>query len=375
VRTCAGVATGKLRGLRLPIAPTHSTIGAGCILVAIMCCIPASPARADADAPRDAPVAKRVFAFYYPWYGRPGGASGAKRWVHWEDVDADKRTIGSSTHYPTLGPYDSHDEQIITQHAKWSKQAKLDGWIVSWWGHDTFEDRAMPRLLDLAAKHQLTIAAYHERVPEPIGVDSFVADVERLIDRYGKHPAYLKLGGRPVVFVYIRTIEQLGPAGVREAGKRLADRAALIGDVLGRGKWRETSSAFAGLYAYNTAGRLRNATAHQADAVAADQYRPWVALARAHHAVATLTVIPGYDDTKIRTPGLVAPRHDGALYRAQWRRAIEARPDWILITSFNEWHEGSDIEPSVEHGEKYLNLTAEMVEQFKADARTHAPSR
>jgi len=90
--------------------------------------------------------------------------------------------------------------------------------------------------------------------------------------------------------------------------------------------------------------------------------------------ISTTTVIPGYDDTKIRTPGLVAERHDGQSYRTQWQRAIEADPHWVLITSFNEWHEGSEIEPSLEDGRQYLDLTAEYATPFKAAPRATHPA-
>jgi hypothetical protein len=36
-----------------------------------------------------------------------------------------------------------------------------------------------------------------------------------------------------------------------------------------------------------------------------------------------------------------------------------------LITSWNEWHEGSEIEPSVEHGDRELRTTAEFAPKFK----------
>ncbi|HEX30581.1 TPA: hypothetical protein ENG04_10925, partial [Candidatus Poribacteria bacterium] len=58
---------------------------------------------------------KLVLAFYYPWYGNPQ-VSG--RWVHWSGMDQEKKEIASSTHYPTLGPYDSHDPKLCDQHAK-----------------------------------------------------------------------------------------------------------------------------------------------------------------------------------------------------------------------------------------------------------------
>ena len=63
---------------------------------------------------------------------------------------------------------------------------------------------------------------------------------------------------------------------------------------------------------------------------------------------------------------MVDEREDGALYQKYWQAALDARPDWILITSFNEWHEGSEIEPSKELGDRYLKLTSEFSRQFKA---------
>ncbi|MFN3422855.1 MAG: hypothetical protein ACK40X_14170 [Armatimonadota bacterium] len=48
-----------------------------------------------------------------------------------------------------------------------------------------------------------------------------------------------------------------------------------------------------------------------------------------------------------------------------WEAAIEANPDWVLITSWNEWHEGSEIEPSVENGDRELKTTAKYALRFK----------
>ena len=53
-----------------------------------------------------------------------------------------------------------------------------------------------------------------------------------------------------------------------------------------------------------------------------------------------------------------------------WARVwASARPDWILIDSFNQWETGSEIEPSVEFGDLYLKLTAEYAARFKATER------
>ena len=91
-------------------------------------------------------------------------------------------------------------------------------------------------------------------------------------------------------------------------------------------------------------------------ALSASSFADAVRLARAHGRISCLTVIPGYDDTKIRTPGINAERQGGQTYRVLWEEAITADPDWVPITSWNEWHEGSEIEPSWEDGDAYLKL-------------------
>ena len=46
-----------------------------------------------------------------------------------------------------------------------------------------------------------------------------------------------------------------------------------------------------------------------------------------------------------------------------------AAPDYVLITSWNEWHEGSEVEPSVEYRSRALDDTATFSQQFLAGHR------
>jgi glycosyl hydrolase family 99 len=81
----------------------------------------------------------------------------------------------------------------------------------------------------------------------------------------------------------------------------------------------------------------------------------------AHHSqkIWAAGVLPGYDDTRVpgRSGTYVVQRKDGATYRASWTAAISSNPDWITITTFNEWFEGAMIEPSEHYGSLYLDLT------------------
>jgi hypothetical protein len=90
-----------------------------------------------------------------------------------------------------------------------------------------------------------------------------------------------------------------------------------------------------------------------------------VNLARKRQSIACITVIPGYDDTKIRHPGLKMDRQNGQVYRLLWQAMLDSKPDWVLITSWNEWHEGSEIEPSLEYGDAYLQLTGQLASRLR----------
>ncbi|MBW7886721.1 MAG: SH3 domain-containing protein, partial [Caldilineaceae bacterium] len=85
------------------------------------------------------------------------------------------------------------------------------------------------------------------------------------------------------------------------------------------------------------------------------------------------TVMPGYNDVKIRPGyGFATDREGGAYYARSWQAAITSHPNWIVITSFNEWPEGTYIEPSQAYGDLYLGLTAGWSSQFKAGGGTAA---
>jgi len=310
-----------------------------------------------------------VAYYYYPWYGVPDGPGGAGKTVHWGRIDAANKDIEASTNYPALGAYDSHDPNVLDQHCLWAKHAGIDAFIVSWWGHSSFSDRAMGKILDSCEHHGLTACIYYETVPKPQTSESAANDIIKVLNKYGSHTAYLKANGKPVVFVYGRALRQLGLTGWLKAieliNKKYKGGLTAIGDQFSYGAAR----VFDGLHTYNTAGRLRGMTPAAARKWAAETYRSWVQIADEAGKISALTVIPGYDDTKIREPGLTVERYGGELYRVQWEQAIEADPHWVLITSFNEWHEGSEIEPSLEYKQQYLELTTKYAKRFKAKKR------
>jgi len=69
----------------------------------------------------------------------------------------------------------------------------------------------------------------------------------------------------------------------------------------------------------------------------------------------------------IRTPSkpFKQNRADGAFYQATAEAALATNPDGLWINSWNEWVEGTYIEPGVQYGDRYLQLTAQIAARFK----------
>ena len=85
--------------------------------------------------------------------------------------------------------------------------------------------------------------------------------------------------------------------------------------------------------------------------------------------IAAGTVSPGYDDRLLdREHPTMVDRADGAFYDAQWATALAARPDWILVTSWNEFYENTHIEASVLYGQIYQMRTLLWSSRFHSAA-------
>ncbi len=309
-------------------------------------------------------VPRKVLAFYYTWYGRPERHG---RWVHWGRVEPEKHEISASTHYPARGAYDSHDPATIDYHIECAKGGGVDGFICTWWGQGGFDDRAFVTVLERAKEKDFTVTVYWETVPGSgrAKLRRAVDDLLYLLRRYASHPAFLKVDGKPVIFVYGRVMGQITMAEwqtiIRAARERYGRDFLLIAD----GYTQPNARLFDGVHTYNICGWVQRKSAEALGKLSAAAFGRSVRLAREHGKISCITVIPGYDDTKIRTPGINAARLDGATYRVLWEAAIAADPDWVLITSWNEWHEGSEIEPSFEDGDRYIKLTGPYAKRFK----------
>ncbi|MFF8382441.1 glycoside hydrolase family 71 protein [Streptomyces kanasensis] len=57
-----------------------------------------------------------------------------------------------------------------------------------------------------------------------------------------------------------------------------------------------------------------------------------------------------------------------ATLRATWNRAIEGDADWVQLTTWNDYSEGTHFAPSLHNGHAYLDLSAYYLTRFKTGA-------
>jgi hypothetical protein len=192
-----------------------------------------------------------------------------------------------------------------------------------------------------------------------------VADLRYLISRYGDDEAWLRVRGKPAIFVYDRALRSLSPADWEEVLAKVPDGTGAGAVFIADSHASEYTRVFDGASTYNITG----ITQHKSPS----EIRTWANLTFSNYVkaagpgkISTITIIPGYDDRPIGRPGVrpVTARWGGEVYRALWEEAIAASPDWVLITSWNEWHEGSEIEPSIEYGSIFLEQTAVSAQKF-----------
>lgn len=306
----------------------------------------ALPARAQAPE-------RLVLAFYYTWF--------------------DEHSWGSDrVPDQPLELYASRERAVMARHIEQAKAAGIDAFVVSWLGprvENNQTETNFRAMLDEAAARGFRLAVDFEVTSQFLGS---AADVQgalaTLLATHAQHPAYLRSDGKPVIFFW-------------RQGRFSIETWAAIRAAVDPGRnsiWIEEGtdvsplSVFDGHHLYSVTWANRTDMSYTANKFARLVRSKAAALGVPKIYVAT--VMPGYDDRKTgRSNAFAVGRENGAYYVRSWQAAIGSAPDWIVITSFNEWPEGTYIEPSRAYGSLYLDLTAQWTAVFRGSAPPPAP--
>lgn len=322
-------------------------------------------------------AADRIHIFYYNWYGAPPLQ---KEFVHWQQGGHVPPDDIGSNYFPKLGPYSSGDPAVLKQHMAWIKQAGVGTLCLTWWGRESYEERLTRGVLDAAGDAGLKVNFHLE----PYGGHTpakLADDVRYILQTYGKHPAFYRAasqGNKPMFYVFetVRHRSTAWKTALDELRNTLPEPVLIIAQTSDLRLVEE--GGFDGGYPYDGLAPFKQPRFLSG----------WATTAKEFASAGKLfipSVGPGYwDDRAVPRGGADEPEaartRDGGkatTYDAAWQAAIDTRAPFVTITSFNEWHEGSQIEPAIAKGidgyryppyaggeTEYLTRTADWAQRF-----------
>lgn len=322
--------------------------------------------------------APHLLCHYMPWFS--GGSSAtapAHAWEHWklgpdsghphdpERRGADGRRDIASLLYPLIGPYNSGSRAVIRYHLRTAQAAGIQGFLVDWNGPGTYSDKQIPLLLDEAQKVGMKVGLFYEEKSNFVwpsyrdpknraeALNNALGDLRYVLDRYTRHPAYLKRDGLPLIFQFNGYGEgKIGPkyytpAEWNQVMARLPQKivygrqgldAAYSGSAQCRYLWWSGAREDLGF----------NAQAQQ--------------MVRAGKASLFMAMVcPGFDDTGVWGWGggpRVTPREGLSLLKDTFDHAFTGGPEIIQVVTWNDFNEGTVVEPTREEGFRDLDALA-----------------
>lgn len=330
-------------------------------------------------APRPtAPPGPLLLAHYMPWFeAKPV----QPRWGwHWtmNHFDPDQQAAGrrqAASHFrPLAGLYDSSDSNVLECQVLQMKLAGIDGVILDWYGPDDHLDygvihRNSIRMVSAVKKAGLRFAVCYEDQTVPRLISGKVIDAAQAVphgqkvmrwlsDHWLGDPAYVRLEGRPLLLVF-------GPQFYTEdqwkqilAGQPNPPMFFTLHHrrepAVGAFDWPQPAPNL-GLAAVDTFYQ---------------ESRQWpaaipVAFPRFHDI---------YKEAGVGNSLGSISDENGKTYETTLTRALQSKAAVIQLATWNDWGEGTVIEPSEEFGYRDLELTQTLRRRTIAPPLPYAAS-
>jgi hypothetical protein len=292
---------------------------------------PQSPATSPQSA---SPIP--LLAYYYIWF----------------DINSWDR---AKTDFPLLGRYSSDDRSVMQQHIRWAQAAGITGFVVSWKNTEKL-DRRLAQLVELADAEDFKLGLIYEGLDferDPLPLQQVMADLDYFIQTYASHPAF-QLFEKPLV-IWSGTW-QYSTEEVARLTEGRRDALLILASEKNQGGYERLADLVDGDAYYwssvnpetfpNYPGKL----AGMGEAV------------HAHAGLWIAPAAPGFDARGVGGAKIVE-RKEGETLRREMATALQSAPDAIGLISWNEFSENSQIEPSENYGQRYLEVLRDVQHQ------------
>ncbi|MCA9887580.1 MAG: DUF5110 domain-containing protein [Anaerolineae bacterium] len=323
---------------------------------------------AQAAAQVDRPL---LLAHYMPWYQTPD-VSGYWGW-HWTMehfnpamVDADGHPQIASQFMPLTGPYDSQDEAVLEYQVLLMKLSGIDGVIVDWYGTAHYNDyvtlnAATGKLFDMVTRAGLRFALCYEdrtvmnmvndgRLTAETAFEQGQDDLTYAGQHWFGDDAYVTYENRPLLFVF-------GPTYFRQP----SDWAAIFTNLDTQPALitLDQNMSFGALAGYPWPPMQMAGGAELFPAVLESYLERFYRNAQRGDFIVG-SAFPGfydiYEQAGVRSSYGFLDAHDGETLRQTLSMALEQRADIVQLVTWNDYGEGTMIEPTDETGYHYLEI-------------------
>ena len=329
-----------------------------------------------------------LYTHFMPWNQAPPVES-TWGW-HWtmnhfnpENMDENGKREIASHYYPLTGPYDSMDPDIMEYQVLLMKLSGIDGIIVDWygtgelWDYPAINDRtnAMFEYIEKAAlgfsicyeDQTLKNLINQNIIFEDERIDQGKADISYLENTWFTKDAYLKINNRPVLLNF-------GPQYFKQSSEWEEIFSALDASPLFFTEDNRVAPAAVGAFSWPPMWKSSDGVLTQASL---QEYLDQFSAKSAAWDYRISSAFPGFHDIYKQagvSDGYGFLDHDnGSTFQLTLNQALSDNPHIIQLVTWNDYGEGTIIEPTEEFGYSFL----EMVQNFKkqhidADFQPHA---
>ena len=237
-----------------------------------------------------------------------------------------------------LGNYSSIDDALIDAQLRLIAKAHLTAMISSWWGQGEHSDTSFAHILGRSERagspyQALRWSLYYEQESQgDPSVGQIASDLNYLKTQYFGQPGFLRVNGKPVIFVYADGGDNCG----------MVDR------------WNQAKAQVSGgvYVVLKVFSGFANCT-NQPDSW--HQYSP--AVAYSLQGSYSASVSPGFwmIGQSIRLG------RDLNTFTSNVRNMVASHANWQLVTTWNEWGEGTAVEPAMEFGGGYVDALCQNI--------------
>jgi hypothetical protein len=316
-----------------------------------------------------------LFVHYMPWYQAPN-ISGVWGW-HWTMnhfqptvLNKNGRPTVASHYMPLTGPYDSADPAILEYQVLLMKMSGIDGVIADWYGTEDFRDyaainQATLALFEYTQKAGLQFTLCYEdrtidamrdggRLTEANAVAHGKEVMEYASENFMSHESYLRFNEQPLLFtfgpLYYRNPEQWEEmfSGLETTPALITLDNRMATGALGSYPWPPMSLA-GGLELFLPV--LEAYLEQFFRSTRRNDYHVGIAVPRFHDI---------YEEAGVQASYGYLDDQNGVVFRRTFELSLEQNPNLIQIVTWNDYGEGTTIEPTDEYGYQYLEIVQEQ---------------